>query len=65
MDKTTLFLEIWPIFSVSESYEIACIKLDSAGCPFIIGTVGPYLTKEEAKSDLSNITEKDLTKKIN
>ena len=65
MGKTTLFLEIWPIFSATEAYEIACIKLDGAGSPYVHATVGPYLTKEEAKSDLSNITEKDLIKKIN
>ena len=58
-----MFLEIWPVFAVTEAYEIACIKMDSAGCPFVVATIGPYLTKEEAKTDLSNITTEDLIKK--
>ena len=64
MGQAPLFLEIWPIFSATEAYEIACIKMDGAGCPFVIGTIGPYLTKDEAKTDINNISEKDLMKKI-
>ena len=55
MGSPTLHLEIWPIFSATEAYEIACIKLDGTGSPYIYATVGPYLTKQEATDDLPNI----------
>ena len=63
MGSSTLHLEIWPIFSATEAYEIACIKLDGTGSPYIYATVGPYLTKQEATDDLPNIDEKNLKKK--
>jgi len=65
MGQRTLHLEIWPMFSTVEAYEIACIKFDSAGCPFVYSTVGPYLSKQEASSDLPNITEKNCKKNSN
>ena len=63
MGKPTLHLEIWPLFSTTEAYEIACIKFDGSGSPYVYATVGPYLTREEATIDLQHINEDDLKKK--
>ena len=63
MGAPTLHLEIWPIFSATEAYEIACIKLDGTGSPYVYATVGPYLTKQEAKDDLPNIEAESMKKK--
>ena len=62
MGQKTLHLEIWPLFSITEAYEIACIKFDCAGSPYVFATVGPYLSKEEASNDLQNIDENCLKK---
>ena len=62
MGKPTLHLEIWPLFSTVEAYEIACIKFDGTGSPYVYTTVGPYLSKEEAAVDLRNITEDNIKK---
>ena len=48
-----------------DSYEIVGISIDCTGNPYVIGSVGPYLSKEEAESDLHHITEKDLKKQEN
>ena len=45
-----------------DSYEIVGIGIDCTGNPYVIGCIGPYLTKEEAETDLHHITEKDLKK---
>jgi len=63
MGKPTLHLEIWPLFSTTEAYEIACIKFDGSGSPYVYATVGPYLTKEEATIDLQHINEDNIKKK--
>ena len=63
MGKPILHLEIWPLFSATEAYEIACIKFDGTGSPHVYATVGPYLSKEEATVDLRNITEDNIKKK--
>lgn len=63
MGQKTLHLEIWPIFSTTEAYELVAIKFDAAGSPYVHGSVGPYLTKEEAMTDIPNITENNLKKK--
>jgi len=62
MGKPILHLEIWPLFSTTEAYEIACIKFDGTGSPYVYATVGPYLSKEEASNDLQNIDENCLKK---
>tara|TARA_X000001316_G_C922345_1_gene37495 strand:- start:2793 stop:3011 length:219 start_codon:yes stop_codon:yes gene_type:complete len=62
MGQKAFSLAIWPRFAVIESYDIVGIGIDGTGQPFVLGSVGPYLTKEEAKLDLKNITEKDLKK---
>ena len=62
MGKKAFSLAIWPRFEVMESFDIVGIGIDTAGDAFIIGSVGPYLTKEEAEIDLQHITEKDLKK---
>ena len=63
MGQKTLHLEIWPIFSTTEAYELVAIKFDAAGSPYVHGSVGPYLTKEEAMTDIPNVTENNLKKK--
>lgn len=65
MGKKTFSLAIWPRLHVMDSYEIVGIGIDCTGNPYIVGCVGPYLTIEEAKSDLQHITEKDLKKHVN
>ena len=62
MGQRALHLEIWPLFSATEAYEIACIKFDCAGSPYVYATVGPYLSKEEATMALPHITENNLKK---
>ena len=64
MGKPILHLEIWPLFSTTEAYEIACIKFDGSGSPYVYATVGPYLTKEEATIDLQHINEDNIKKKV-
>jgi len=63
MSNDKMFLEIWPIFSTTEAYELVAIKFDAAGSPYVHGSVGPYLTKEEAMTDIPNVTENNLKKK--
>ena len=63
MGQKTLHLEIWPIFSTTEAYELVGILFDSAGSPYVHGSVGPYLTREEAMLDVPNVTEENLKKK--
>lgn len=63
MGQKTLHLEIWPIFSITEAYELVAIKFDVAGSPYVHGSVGPYLTKEEAMTDIPNVTENNLKKR--
>lgn len=58
-----LIIEIWPIFSTTEAYELVGILFDSAGSPYVHGSVGPYLTKEEAMLDIPNVTVDNLKKK--
>lgn len=59
----TLAYPIVRIFSVQESYEILCVRTDVDGTQKILGSVGPYLTIEEAKADLPNVTPHNLQKK--
>ena len=63
MGQRKLHLEIWPIFSTTEAYELVGILFDSAGCPYVHGSVGPYLTREEAMLDVPNVTKNNLKKK--
>lgn len=63
MGQGKLHLAIWPIFSITEAYEIVCIKYDSSGTPFVYASVGPYLTKDEASVDLQHICEENLNKR--
>ncbi len=65
MGQKAFSLAIWPRFHVMDSYEIVGIGIDCTGNAYVIGSVGPYLTKEEAKSDIEHITEKDLKKQKN
>ena len=58
-----MVIEIWPVFSVIEAFEIVGIGFDVAGCAYIIGSVGPYLTREEATRDIANVTKDNLKKK--
>jgi len=58
-----MFLEIWPIFSTTEAYELVAIKFDAAGSPYVHGSVGPYLTREEAMLDILNVTVDNLKKR--
>ena len=62
MGQKAFSLAIWPRFEVMDSYEIVGIGVDCTGNPYVIGSVGPYLTKKEAESDLIHITEEDLKK---
>lgn len=62
MGEKTFSLAIWPRFAVMESYDIVGIAIDSSGQPYVLGSVGPYLTKHEAEIDLQHITIKDLKK---
>ena len=62
MGQKAFSLAIWPRFHIMDSYEIVGIGIDCTGNPYVIGCVGPYLSKEEAESDLHHITEKDLKK---
>lgn len=58
-----LIIEIWPIFSTTEAFEIVGISFDAAGSAYIVGSVGPYLTREEAMLDVPNIAVDNLKKK--
>lgn len=62
MGEKTFSLAIWPRFAVMESYDIVGIAIDSSGQPYVLGSVGPYLTRQEAEVDLQHITKKDLKK---
>jgi hypothetical protein len=65
MGEKTFSLAIWPRLHVMDSFEIVGIGMDCTGNPYVVGCIGPYLTKEEAESDLHHITEKDLKKQEN
>ena len=58
-----LIIEIWPIFSTTEAFEIVGISFDATGTAYIVGSVGPYLTKKEAMLDIPNVTKDNLKKK--
>lgn len=58
-----LIIDIWPIFSTTEAYELVGILFDSAGSPYVHGSVGPYLTREEAMLDIPNVTVANLKKR--
>jgi hypothetical protein len=58
-----LIIEIWPIFSTTEAFEIVGISFDAAGSAYIVGSVGPYLTRDEAMLDVANVTKDNLRKK--
>ena len=59
----TLEYPIVRVFSLTEAYEVLCVRTDVNGTKKILGTVGPYLTIEEAKADLPNINPHNLQKK--
>lgn len=59
----TLQYPIVRVFSVEEAYEVLCVRTNVDGTQKILGSVGPYLTEEEAKADLANITPHNLQKK--
>ena len=48
---------------MTEAYEVLCVRTDVDGTKKILGTVGPYLSIEEAKADLPNINPHNLQKK--
>lgn len=51
------------IFSVEEAYEVLCVRTNVDGTQKILGSVGPYLSVEEAKKDLPHINPHNLQKK--
>jgi len=51
------------IFSIEEAYEVLCVRTNVDGSQKILGSVGPYLTVEEAKRDLPHINPHNLQKK--
>ena len=59
----TLEYPIIRCFSLDEAYEVLCVRTDIDGTKKVLGSVGPYLTIEEAKRDLPHINPLNLQKK--